>query len=113
MANDLIHVLEKDTEDMEGWWKCRLGDQEGLCPANYLELVQPETPADEVYDIPRKVLSSSEETYDILPKRNFSQNSDYDVLPGRDRMLSQESYDELPVAKLRNPQKLKKQNHSK
>ena len=98
---------------MEGWWKCRLGDSEGLCPANYLELVQWSAPPDEVYDIPRKILTSSEDTYDILPKRNFSTNSDYDVLPGRERVESQESYDELPAARLRNPHKLKKQKHCK
>lgn len=115
-TNDMILVLEKNADEMEGWWKCKLGDKEGLCPANYLELVEEsEAEMDTVYDLPRKILTSSDDTYDVLPKRNMSTTSDYDVLPvqGRDRYCSQESYDELPAAKLRHPYKLKKQPHGK
>ena len=96
---------------MEGWWKCRLGTKEGLCPANYLEEIAEEDPADLVYDLPRKVMTSSDDTYDLLPKRNLSTTSDYDVLPGL-RQYSEESYDDLP-AKMRYPQKLTKQNNCK
>ena len=57
-ADEIVTVLEKNADEMEGWWKCKnQGGETGLCPANYLEEIKEE---DQVYDLPRY------QTYTIL-----------------------------------------------
>ena len=34
---DLLKIIDKNAEDSEGWWKCKLNGNEGLVPANYLQ----------------------------------------------------------------------------
>ncbi|ESN98123.1 hypothetical protein HELRODRAFT_138610, partial [Helobdella robusta] len=37
--NDVLEVIERDYEGMEGWWLCELKGRTGIAPANRLVVV--------------------------------------------------------------------------
>lgn len=42
--DEILQVLQKDYNGQVDWWLCRLGPNEGMVPANYLEIFHPHTP---------------------------------------------------------------------
>ena len=41
--DDLLHVVSQNPNGLNGWWLCQLKGQEGLAPANRLQLLKMDT----------------------------------------------------------------------
>ncbi|GAU96042.1 hypothetical protein RvY_07545-2 [Ramazzottius varieornatus] len=52
---EMLQVVTQNPNGLNGWWLCRLKGQEGLAPANRLQLLNMDT-ATEDYDIPKPLL---------------------------------------------------------
>lgn len=58
---DVVMVIEQTIKGSVGWWKCSLRGQEGLAPANRLQLL---SPAENIYQTPRS--SEASPTYEVM-----------------------------------------------
>ncbi|KAM9191784.1 breast cancer anti-estrogen resistance protein 1 isoform 3-T3 [Dugong dugon] len=98
---DIMTVLERDTQGLDGWWLCSLHGRQGIVPGNRLKILvvvptrvgqgyvyEPSQPEQDEYDIPRHLLAPGpQDIYDVPPVRG--------LLPSQ---YGQEVYDTPPMA---------------
>ncbi|MCI4390195.1 hypothetical protein PGIGA_G00119790 [Pangasianodon gigas] len=60
---DVVVVIEQTVEGSVGWWKCSLHGQEGLAPANRLQLL---SPSKSIYQTPRPSVANP--TYEVMER---------------------------------------------
>uniref|UniRef100_A0A8C0DW57 BCAR1 scaffold protein, Cas family member n=1 Tax=Balaenoptera musculus TaxID=9771 RepID=A0A8C0DW57_BALMU len=98
---DIMTVLERDTQGLDGWWLCSLHGRQGIVPGNRLKILvavstrvgqgyvfEAPQPEQDEYDIPRHLLAPGpQDIYDVPPVRG--------LLPSQ---YGQEVYDTPPMA---------------
>ncbi|XP_019854603.1 PREDICTED: uncharacterized protein LOC105313492 [Amphimedon queenslandica] len=70
--DEILQVLEKDYKGQVDWWLCRLGENVGMVPANYLEIFHPHSPK------PASNTTSSSTSIQ-KEKEDISEKADYDI----------------------------------
>nr|XP_051703245.1 breast cancer anti-estrogen resistance protein 1 isoform X4 [Oryctolagus cuniculus] len=79
---DIMTVLERDTQGLDGWWLCSLHGRQGIVPGNRLKILVG-IPAADLYQVPPGPGSPAQDIYQVPPSAGTGHDI-YQVPPSMD-----------------------------